>query len=77
MKPKKCIEMEYSQTSQTISLSLDGGATHENIHFQDGFEKAFDRLVDILSQDYDVAVNKSRYGCDECQETGTQYMVRK
>ena len=70
----------YDMSSGTITLSLDQKTFH-NIHLKDGFEKAFDRLVEVLSEKFDVAVEKKQWVCDDacqnCGETGTEYRVTK
>ena len=77
MKPQH-LEAKYDQQTGLITLSFDG-MYFSNIHFKDGFEKAFDRLVEVLSEKFDVSVGKTRWVCDDnctnCQEVGTYYTV--
>ena len=77
MKPHHLIA-KYDSSSGMITLSFDS-ETDYNIHLKDGFERAFDRLVDVLSEKFDIAVSKTQWVCDDdcvnCQETGTYYNV--
>jgi len=53
-----------------ITLNLDGTSTH-NIHLSDGFERSFDRFVDILNEYFDVSVKKEGFGLE------TSYFLKK
>lgn len=69
------ITLEYCRTTNVISVSFDDSTTY-NIHFVEGFERAFDRLTDILSQKMNVAVKKTRFHLEDGPGDQESYYLR-
>lgn len=59
MRKKIEIDAAYDRATKVISLSDDRGQLTCNIHFTDGFEQAFDHLVEFLAHFSVVRVSKT------------------
>lgn len=79
MKTQTC-SARFDQRTKTITLSFDRETFH-NLHFVEGFERAFDQLVEVLSEKFEVRVEKKEWVCADdcvnCSETGSEYTVQR
>ena len=75
MAKTKRIEMELYE-NWTIGISFDGDTFH-NIHLALGIEAGFDRLVEILSEQYEIGVHKHHGHLDTLFTVKKQAALRK
>ena len=70
------VKLSYCATSHVITVSFDESCFH-NIHLADGFDTAFKRLAEILSQKMNVHVEINSYSCEELHSTKGYYLPKK